>query len=419
MSRVQPINQQKDKRCITPYNTRPVPYFIILCDEKVLKISGQEKPKSYLKSAIHYDTEQGAGIIFNLMTRDFLGKNSRTLATVDASETPKARIQHQQYILDKKWWYRADYAFESLNRSDYTEGVANGDFTLRYNKATFQLFRDIGNNNSFSMGIGYFSDVLIPDIEARTIGLSPDSLILERDGFLLLDDFSNRVFLTSVGFQHNSQLTRFYPKRGMDLNLSVQYVFDNKITFDFWTNVLEPISNYLDHAWISNFNYFQSLQVSDKLSIQPVISAGIQYSSSDEYFSSGFLRFNFLGGIQRRLNPQIINFPGLREGELIAAQFINTRLQFQYELLKNMYLIPSIQYSVLSQQPLRDFVNDLENGNISGNWTDLDGSGSAYVYSGSLQLGYNTPIGPINFMISKPNDIKGLRYYFSLGFIFF
>ncbi len=101
-------------------------------DLSKLVFNAKERPDFMLRGSIHYDTERGAGIILNGTFRDLLGKNSRSLITLDAAENPKIRVQHQGYLSNALRWYRLEYFYESIVQNSYLNGTDFGSFNFNY-----------------------------------------------------------------------------------------------------------------------------------------------------------------------------------------------------------------------------------------------------------------------------------------------
>ncbi len=74
-------------------------------------------------------------------------------------------------------------------------------------------------------------------------------------------------------------------------------------------------------------------------------------------------------------------------------------MSFQYRIMKRLYLTPSLQYSVVSDD-LSPFKNNF---NILGY---------------GANLGYESLLGPISMNISRNDFLNFWRIYFSVGFKF-
>ena len=79
-------------------------------DDKLgMHFEGIERTPEVLKGALHYDTEQGVGLLMNITARNLIGKASRSLISLDIAEEPKFRVQHQKYFGKlKDWWWRSE-----------------------------------------------------------------------------------------------------------------------------------------------------------------------------------------------------------------------------------------------------------------------------------------------------------------------
>ena len=137
-----------------------------------------------------------------------------------------------------------------------------------------------------------------------------------------------------------------------------------------------------------------------------------------------------IGGVEQRSRLDFVPLWGLKDGELFAENFASARLGLQFEAIHKLFITPSITYFYSSTSSLyffKYFGKPNTNGTVYQPYTIVDEFGyedidrtktfRAIVTYG-LNIGYKSPIGPINFNISKPSSDKHWRAYISIGYRF-
>lgn len=376
---------------------------------KTVEIRGEEQSPTYLQGAIHYNTERGSGIIFNITKRDILGKNARSLVTIDASENPKIRLQHQQYFKKPQWWYRIEYFWERINQSTYLNGYEDEEFKFRYQEVYFNINRDISNNTTFFGGLNYIRDSFIPQINPANRNISRDSATQNLDHYII-----SSYGLTG-GMILNNLNQRYFSTQGSRLLAFGRYIHENKLDLNWYSNTIEDLDQKLGYTFHVNIDYLQNISLNKNLVLKPQLGIRTVFVERNDFYEYGISRFSFLGGEEIRTNNQFLPFPGLREGEIPFTQIFSTRFDLQWEFASNLYLIPSANMAVISNQNFENYIKNLADFNFNRNQEVLN---AKYLYSFGLKAAMNSPIGPLQASVAKVNRKNALVFYFSLGFHF-
>lgn len=137
------------------------------------------------------------------------------------------------------------------------------------------------------------------------------------------------------------------------------------------------------------------------------------FTKSDRYSPYLFAAGDFIsaGGQLQRPRSISYTFTGLREGELSVPQIMMAGVQVQFNPIKNIYLIPAVNVLAAGYDP-EDFWRTLSDFHFSEKAIDQ----AFYQVGYGITSSYMSPIGPIQFTLSKDAQIDKLRLFFSIGF---
>ncbi|SIO15831.1 patatin-like phospholipase family protein [Algoriphagus halophilus] len=374
-----------------------------------LKIRLKEKPSSLISTAVHYDNQFSAGILFNFTTRDLVGRNNRTVFLLDVSENPKARIDYYKYFSrENNLAFNVRLNLLRQQLPDYEEGNELDVVIARNNKLVAQVMTTGSLKQSFAIGGMY------EETKSRfrfNVGVS--------DG---LKNAKQSSLAIRFRYFRNSQDNRNYPTRGAESIVESKFHFNNRLSFNLRSGVDTlyidsgngqiPISkDQLDlltdifnpDPYLSLFfKYSKFLPVGPKFQFRPEIASGVVLTSSSGKVHQDF----FVGGYQTiRFND--IKFWGLNYAEVQSPNFLKAGLDFQIVPFKKIYLRTGLNllgfsssYSFKEKEYLNNIFND-----------------DRYVGYG-IDLTYQSFIGPITVGLSSNAQDKQLRSYISLGYSF-
>ena len=374
-----------------------------------LKVRLKEKPATLLSTAIHYDNQFSAGILFNLTARDFIGKNSRTVFLLDVSENPKGRIDHYKYFAgNKNLAFNARLNLLRQQLPQYENGEEAYFVVDRNSSLVAQVITTGSLKQSFALGAIYeysksrlqfnlnFSEALKNGVQS-SLGLR-------------------------FRYYRNSQNDRNYPTKGAEGLFESTFHLTNNLTinlkpgYDELILDLDGVEIPLTKEDLSNFTeelepnpyfsilgrYSKFLHLSPKFQFKPDLAGGFTLTNTagrvyQEFFVGGYQNIRFTD----------THFWGLNYAEVQSPNFAKVGMEAQYIPIKKIYLRAGANYLGFSETFAineRDFFDKLfQTESFFGFGTDIT---------------YQSIIGPITVGVSSNSSDKKLRSYFSLGFSF-
>lgn len=370
----------------------------------------QGKPGVF-KAAVHYDTEQSAGLIINYTYRNIFLRRSRVLATVDLSERFKARFDYYKFINNSsRLWLKASFNYQALqNNSILYRLIADENYFNNTLNSELALGYSLGRSSSIALSVSNENEAIKrgPNLFKRFFGEGTDIRTLYRH--------SNEAI--AVLFRQNTLDNLYYPKRGNMLSIQAKYLINNRIStkmpdstdtkgqliYDFLNPPADGLPGNVFRFFL-NENHVTSL--SRRISLNASATWGFNYSAKYG-FDPLYMYENAnlsMGGIDPRPDIGQSNFIGLKKGEFGVSNLTSFGLALQYNLRGNLYLTPQVNLA-WENQGLNPFKVAFDND---------------YLFGYGAKLGYMSFIGPINFAIAKTNGFERnpWRMYLSIGFKF-
>ncbi|QNK63007.1 patatin-like phospholipase family protein [Pedobacter sp. PAMC26386] len=377
---------------------------------ETLNIRLKEGKAGTFKAALHYDTEQSAGILVNYTYRNIFLRKSRLLATVDLAERVKVRADYYKFINnDNNLWLKGTFTYLNLQSNDILYRYANDNNYL-------------DNTLKVDLSLGYRlnrSSAFLLTLSRETEAVKRGKNVLEQ----FLDVSMNRTVYKQTNeaitfaFNQNNQNEAYFSKRGNLLNVQMKYFFDNKLTTKLPESNDEAgqaIYNYLNPTpdqipgnvlrFFLNETFIQP--INRRISVRTNVFWGFNLTGKNKKETSEtyvYLNNRFqVGGTDDRQNPAQPGFIGLRKGELAGVNISAFNLSVQYNFIDKLYLAP--QVSIVSN---------------NANANPFQGISSDQLAWGyGVKIGYLSIIGPINFSLGKTSNIferDPLRAYLSIG----
>ncbi len=385
-------------------------------EAKTLKISTSEKRHHSFKTALHYDSDRGAGILLNLTSRNLIGPGSRMLATVDAAENPAIRLQVQKPIGVKgKWWTRLEYRSEKVLQQYYIEDRLTEDFFYNYRSGVWQLNKELSITDYIGGGVKAEFNQLKPKLTAADKGISPDSTTTE------INQLRNDNFGVYLRYEHNSYNRRFFPTAGSFVLFDIQYNLRNQIDVNYYSNVVQGFNEQVASNIKLELDYEQVFPLTSQSQLITRLYLGHNFKMEAEntldFYCYGLMQYFFLGGLEQRRDNYFIPFAGLQVGEIPASQVSSVNLMWQWSFLPNTYFTPAINVAIYGQKSHSDFYEGLRRLDQFGESNNPKLVNAEWLQSLSASLGYMSVLGPIQLEASILN-FEDFRIYFSLGFFF-
>ena len=376
-------------------------------DKFGVEIEGFEKSRHQAKIGLHYDNAQGFGIILNYTGRNVIGNASRLVTTLDLAEQPKLRIQYQKnFGKHKNWWYSSQIFGEKLEQHHYISGKNGGGLKHRYLNYDFQFNKNLNPLRSFiGFGFDYDYSGLKPSVDP-TISNNIHDLVSFRS-----DNIQMKVL-----FDYNTMNLPFFATSGTSIYSEFSRSLMHKVDISFYENPGLNVKGTTNNFNKFELNFKKRSSFSKKITGVFGLDTGfiiVDDLKSDElsFLETGHTSKFILGGNIERPRKNSYVFKGLNEGELSASQYMKLDFELQYNLLKNIYLIP--HFSIASVG-FYDFNSYIETAfTPKGNWQE--GIETSILTSTGVTAAYKSILGPIEFDFSYVNHIEKMRFFFKMG----
>ncbi len=421
----------------------------------IVKIKAEPDVAFRFKGAMHYDTDAGAGFILNLTARNWLGDCSRLTGTLDLSQEAKYRIQYRKYIAQSNFSFNAQY-YGERSALQWEDSQGKIDASSSFN----DFFQ------SFNMGINY--NIAVPS--SLYIGVTSDidrlrprftpviNVFKPGDNTQLEKQMTSHTSVLTGQFRFNN-LNRFvFPNKGTEIFMESRLILVPTSKDEL--SIISMDSAYVQHEQFSstttlfapynkiNLKVTNLLPINSRVSVVSNFTMGLTYFNAVKIDTSKFRTghsvytdndtpvndYFFIGGVEGESRQNFSSLWGQNTGENIQNNFAAMRLGIQCEVLHKLFITPAIAYLYTATTP-KHFLKYIGRPNTNGaeyypitNSTDY-GYGFVftmpdynYIYTAlityGINIGYKSPIGPINFNISKPSSDKHWRAYVSLGYRF-
>ena len=362
-----------------------------------LIVTVKETYPSKIKGAIHYDTENKAGIDLNYTLRNALLPNSRLVLDVDLAEYPRASVNYLKYVGRHQSFAAAlDLNFDSFNPAVTS---SNSDKTNIYSinqySAKGSLFTSSFVNHRFGVEFDY-----------RYVSLSPQAA---NDPLLTsLSYVRNSGLDAGLFFESNTFNTRYYPTHGSYVRGSLGYFFDGHGNYHFNLDSLSIKKHFsiasIARAEISGTKIFP---VSHIFSV--VATGGLTISGNPDSTALNVFGYSYFGGFRPRVRDSY-SFYGARNYDYTATSYFLGKLDLQFEFTDHIFFTAGINYLNI-HSPMNWFQSDYKPmGDLINNEPWRLGYGAS--------IAYISLIGPISISATMDSRRQTVIGNFSLGFYF-
>lgn len=346
-------------------------------DENILTLNVEEnKTKQSIRFGLHYDDLFKTGLLLNYTSKNLLEKNSVFSADFIVGDYARYNIN---YFMDNG--YYPSIGFNSFShyfdkeidlRNFNQEDAPNKKVNFNFREYINQLYIQSTINEKLAIGIGLehqyakvftnnYIDTSNPEILSKTEGY-----YWKAYGYIKADNRNNANFARS----------------GLKFDGKFKYIFDSNV-IGFENNYLLegsleanfPLNNFLSYRFTANFGTFFNDNV----------------TMPQKFYLGGYVEQDFFN---------YTKFYGLSFGSAIGDNQLIFGSQLQAKILKNHYA--SLFMNIA---------------NIEERFEQLSLTDYKYVGYG-VTYGYDSPLGPLNFIWSySPYTKKGL-FNLSLGYWF-
>lgn len=372
-----------------------------------LKLNGFEKSKHQVKGSLHYDGNNGAGLILNYTARNILGSASRALVTIDIAEQPKFRLQYQRnFSHDRDWWWRSEAYGQQLKQKVFIGGENVDNMKYRYFEFDNQFNRNLSSFKSYvGIGLKYQNTNLRPTINPEL-----------NENLFSLEKYNFNAFEFYFHYAYNTLNSVFYATEGTFLQANISRSLHNTIDIKFSDESITAINGSTNNFTKLGFDFEKRVQLKPKtvgimgINTAFIIEDAIK-DNAIELSEFGIGANYFLGG--NIANPRKDNyvFPGLNENELYASQFIRLNLGLQMQAMHKLYVTPHIDIASVGFGTINDYIEDAFL--AKGSWSDSNEA--SILASAGTTFSYNSILGPVDFDVSWVNNTNKVRFFIGIG----
>jgi len=369
-----------------------------------LTIIVKESPSGSLQVAQYYDTEQGVGLVVNLIQRNLIQPGSRLLLEASIAESPRFDLNYLKYIGDQQnLFLMLGVLHEEIQAAGFDEaGIVRNTYNINYLRNYLRLQTTLAKNYSFGLEAGHIYNWSVPRIGNVTQlqGISFDESWIRR--------ITDRQFYGRAFAGINTLDRPFFPRRGWDISLSATQTLGADMLFsfqnDFYTQLSQEDALSLDQ-YFNNITRNQSYTIwsADLQKFVPLNSrftlmgqAQLIVNSSESPTLTDRI---YIGGILP-LGQNSVNFWGLNNFEYAANAVWKASLGLQVRMWEKVYL-----------QALTNYLEGTDE--TIPQESRLDGF---TVWGYGLSASYLTPLGPLTFNLSKTSGKQKWLPFLSVGF---
>jgi NTE family protein len=383
---------------------------VINGDTLQLHLNGIERSRHQVKGSLHYDGDNGVGLIVNYTGRNIIGNASRSLLTIDIADQPKFRVQHQKnFGHDRDWWWRTEAFGQQLKQKVFVGGVYADDIRYRYFTFDNQINRNLSSLRSYiGLGLKFHNTSLRPTIDSEV-----------KDNVFQISRYKNSDTELYAHYRYNSMNEVFFATQGAILKAYLGRSLHNNLKVISSDITIPNVNGATNDYTRIGFDYEKRFRLTNRS--VGILGASGHFTFEDAQtgndLSYSDLSLNskyFLGGNSYNPGNDNFVFPGLYQGELNVTQLAKLKLGLQFNAMNKVYLTPHLDIASVGFGRFNDY---LEDAFISkGSWPDS--TEPSILMSAGTTFSYNSILGPINFDVSWVNSTDRVRFFIGIGYQF-
>ncbi|WP_133273734.1 BamA/TamA family outer membrane protein [Hymenobacter radiodurans] len=334
---------------------------------------------------LHYNSFTGIGLIGSIAAQDLLLPSSTSQVAINIGENPRLRLKHTQYLTKRKDVVGRFIAQgERVSIITYTNLFDKaGLYTQSYVTANAQLFKLLGRNRGLGVGTRYEYGRFNPEITSR----------LQIDGRL-------RLLNSYLMYEENTLNAVAYPTKGRRIEAEAGVVYSQRADFKVLNgDVVVGTEDSPDFSFKPYTRYRLQAEQYVPLTMRFTLLLQAQAGINQGYKQAVANDF-VVGGLSHVIRNQIV-FAGLPEAGLFVSSAVAGLVGYQYAIGPRVFITGK--------------ANALYHGFIDDN-TNIQPSD--VIYGGSLTLGINSFLGPIDASLMYSDVSKKVLPYFNIGIPF-
>jgi len=371
-----------------------------------LTIKVIESPKGSLKMAVHYDTDNNAGININFTLRNFLFPSSRFITEFDLAQNPSASLNYFKYIGKKQnfalllngVWLQSDlpsYWDESGDENANNKGGLNSLLKDNVLNANIGFQGTYKSNSTVGVKLQYLNHAITP-LVFDSLTVAGSTVSFER---MATTDWGGVLY-----FKTNTLNKPFFPTEGIRVGFTFDYLFNREFYLLFKSNSLGDLEERLElnNHIRASLDIFWVKPLADRLSL--ITRFDLEMGNGDgglEWFP-----YNTLIGGDRPVGVFVQKYEATPTKRFNVLNYSAISVGLQYEMIRSLYLTAKVDY-LESEYPMKWIDQSIYTANIGAYARRL---------GFNAKLSYNSIIGPVEIGIGKDQYLSGVHGFFSFGY---
>lgn len=350
-----------------------------------LVLDAERGPAARIGLGLNYNSLTGIGLIGSLTVQDRLASASTSQVALNIGENPRLRLKHVQYLTEhQRLVLRLLAQGERVSITTYSTSFKKaGLYTQSYVLANAQLFRLLDRNRALGLGTRYEYGRFTPEITSR----------LQLDGRIgLLNSY--------LFYEENTLNAVAYPTHGRRIDAEIGVAYAQRPSFRVLSDTTvigteqSPGFSFRPYGH-SRLHAEQYLPLSKRATLLVQAQVGFNWNYR-QAIANDFV----VGGLTSGLRNQI-TFAGLPEAGLYTGSAVAGLVGYQYAVGPKLFV------TAKANALYHDFIANAARP-----------TPARLVYGGSLTLGLNSLLGPIDVSLMYSDVSKKLLPYFNIGFPF-
>jgi NTE family protein len=369
-----------------------------------IRLKGNENPPTFFNVALNYNSFSKAAIILNLTSRNLLGKNTRFSSTLNIADMLRFKSEYFKYLGSaKNHGLGVSFWFDNYDFPLYETFVRLAMYRQKYTALDIKYQIASLTVNSTGAGLRRELIVLTPNIYGS--GENYDGSVVQ-----------DRVYLD---FNLNTLNRHYYAHSGSKVNMNLSYFFNSNSNLKLISRdslnggfISKNMTSELTDSLITN-RYLQFkllsnkyIHINKKATLVLGFYGGLTFNPFSPKENANTIFNNFMvGGLIPNFRNQI-PFIGLSDFQIRTNNFIGAQFCYQYEISKNLFVIPKFNLGYHNNNFVRYFTsNDV-----------LKPSNQLFGYG--ITGGFNSILGPLDFTIMRNTQVQSFVFYVNLGYNF-
>ncbi len=368
-----------------------------------------------LKLSLHYDNYQFSGVIINYTARDLLLANSRALLSLDFAENPKARLHYYKFISKSmRLWFSTEFFFERVTLSSYESGRRSYQYTDNFTSWETRINRTLGKHDYAYFGVQYKTDRVKPRENPENLTNPPS---------LAVTNYASNNWNLQLGYYKNTTDKVYFATRG---NLTQ---LEARVLLGTFSTVSSQQVQSGQRQILSRSNHFNPLlkiraehkhykKINAQHTLINSFMMGILARNRND-LNEGYLftllqtEKYYLGGPFLRPRENHFQASGLHEFEYSFYQLMGWQMDWQWNVRRNFFVIPSVNFFAAGTD-LNRFMNNFYR--LDFNFNDVSGRKAVHEMGYGVRFALNSRLGPVFFGAGSTASTPVIRYYWGFGY---